>query len=64
MARPERFERPTPWFVATCSIQLSYGRLELAQCEPRNFVSDPATGAVLSGSDPQGSTAVSAPLYN
>ena len=27
LARPERFERPTPWFVATCSIQLSYGRL-------------------------------------
>ncbi len=26
MARPERFERPTPKFVAWCSIQLSYGR--------------------------------------
>ncbi len=26
MARPERFERPTPWFVAKYSIQLSYGR--------------------------------------
>ena len=37
MARPERFERPTPWFVATCSIQLSYGRLELAQCEPVSY---------------------------
>jgi hypothetical protein len=24
--RPERFERPTPWFVAKYSIQLSYGR--------------------------------------
>ena len=22
---PERFERPTYWFVASCSIQLSYG---------------------------------------
>ena len=27
MARPERFELPTPKFVAWCSIQLSYGRL-------------------------------------
>ena len=26
MARPERFERPTLWFVARYSIQLSYGR--------------------------------------
>ena len=26
MARPERFERPTPRFVVWCSIQLSYGR--------------------------------------
>ncbi len=28
LARPERFERPTPWFVAKYSIQLSYGRLK------------------------------------
>jgi hypothetical protein len=27
VARPERFELPTPWFVARCSIQLSYGRV-------------------------------------
>src|SRR5688572_2308969 len=27
MARPERFELPTSWFVAMRSIQLSYGRL-------------------------------------
>ncbi len=27
MARPERFERPTAWFVARYSIQLSYGRV-------------------------------------
>ena len=27
MARPERFELPTLWFVARYSIQLSYGRL-------------------------------------
>jgi hypothetical protein len=26
LARPERFERPTPRFVVWCSIQLSYGR--------------------------------------
>ena len=25
MVDPERFERPTLWFVAKCSIQLSYG---------------------------------------
>ena len=28
LARPERFELPTPWFVARYSIQLSYGRAE------------------------------------
>jgi hypothetical protein len=36
MVRPERFERPTPWFVAKYSIQLSYGRallLPLAERE-------------------------------
>src|ERR1700733_9152804 len=30
MARPERFELPTSWFVARRSIQLSYGRT----CKP------------------------------
>ena len=29
MAHPERFELPTPWFVAKYSIQLSYGRTRL-----------------------------------
>jgi hypothetical protein len=29
MVRPERFELPTLWFEAKCSIQLSYGRLWL-----------------------------------
>ena len=33
MARPERFELPTAWFVARYSIQLSYGRV----CKKRNF---------------------------
>ena len=28
MARPERFELPTAWFVARYSIQLSYGRIQ------------------------------------
>ena len=28
VARPERFELPTPWFVAKYSIQMSYGRAE------------------------------------
>jgi hypothetical protein len=27
LARPERFELPTPWFEAKYSIQLSYGRM-------------------------------------
>jgi hypothetical protein len=27
VARPERFELPTTWFEARCSIQLSYGRM-------------------------------------
>jgi hypothetical protein len=28
LVRPERFELPTLWFEAKCSIQLSYGRVE------------------------------------
>jgi hypothetical protein len=28
LARPERFELPTSWFVARRSIQLSYGRVK------------------------------------
>ena len=31
MARPEGFEPPTSWFVAKHSIQLSYGRFQLAE---------------------------------
>jgi hypothetical protein len=34
MARPERFELPTTWFVARYSIQLSYGRKrDLLECD-------------------------------
>ena len=33
MVRPERFELPTLWFVAKCSIQLSYGRDTLPPAE-------------------------------
>ncbi len=29
VARPERFELPTLWFEARCSIQLSYGRVAI-----------------------------------
>jgi hypothetical protein len=35
-ARPERFELPTLWFEARCSIQLSYGRV--ATILPRNIL--------------------------
>ncbi len=31
MVRPEGVEPPTYWFVASCSIQLSYGRT-LREC--------------------------------
>jgi site-specific DNA recombinase len=32
MVRPERFELPTLWFEAKCSIQLSYGRTKTEKC--------------------------------
>ena len=38
VAHPERFERPTLWFVARYSIQLSYGCIlitSLVRCESR-----------------------------
>ena len=40
MVRPEGVEPPTYWFVASCSIQLSYGRT-LQGC---NFLSIPEIG--------------------
>ena len=51
MVRPERFELPTLWFEAKCSIQLSYGRgkqvmqkLKIADNPPHgNYVA--ATGS-------------------
>ena len=33
LARPERFELPTFWFVARRSIQLSYGRTKLLKLQ-------------------------------
>jgi hypothetical protein len=33
MVRPERFELPTLWFEAKCSIQLSYGRRKTSEAE-------------------------------
>ena len=35
LARPERFELPTAWFVARYSIQLSYGRIVRLAVVPR-----------------------------
>ncbi len=44
VARPERFELPTLWFEARCSIQLSYGRVPrfYHQCSPS---ADASTGS-------------------
>ena len=36
MVRPEGVEPPTYWFVANCSIQLSYGRTPLQLSENTN----------------------------
>ena len=42
MARPRRFERPTPAFGGQYSIQLSYGRIERQVYGQRGFESIPA----------------------
>ena len=54
MVRPERFELPTLWFEAKCSIQLSYGRGKegtavnnLTKKSPDRYVV--ATGSAASG---------------
>ena len=47
MARPERFELPTSWFVAMHSIQLSYGRVHPGRpaiLPRRSFVSSGISG--------------------
>jgi hypothetical protein len=36
MVRPERFELPTLWFEAKCSIQLSYGRAKQGTALPEH----------------------------
>src|SRR4029078_12523266 len=48
VARPERFELPTPRFVVWCSIQLSYGRLV-----PAAGQHPPAHGRIAIGSLPR-----------
>ncbi len=38
VARPERFELPTAWFVARYSIQLSYGRVLMGDSVGRSVL--------------------------
>ena len=46
LARPERFELPTAWFVARYSIQLSYGRIvQLRGVSPRRGVHNTDPGS-------------------
>ncbi len=45
MVRPERFELPTLWFEAKCSIQLSYGRVLNISVTPITPGKVPATDA-------------------
>ena len=55
VVRPERFELPTLWFEAKCSIQLSYGRekqtvqtLKIADKPPHsNYVVATGSGCVI-----------------
>ncbi len=46
MVRPEGVEPPTYWFVASCSIQLSYGRT-LQNCS--NLLRIPEMGLRIKG---------------
>jgi hypothetical protein len=46
MARPERFELPTFWFVARRSIQLSYGRTRLILAQPSSFWFPPQADSI------------------
>ena len=39
MVRPERVELPTYWFVASRSIQLSYGRTQMVSSETMDRIS-------------------------
>ncbi len=48
MVRPEGVEPPTYWFVASCSIQLSYGRT-LRNCG--NLLRIPEMGLRIKGFD-------------
>ena len=44
MVRPERFELPTLWFEAKCSIQLSYGRTEKQEVQTLKIADQPPHG--------------------
>ncbi len=44
MVRPERFELPTYWFVASRSIQLSYGRTGVVSSETIDRLSGIGSG--------------------
>jgi hypothetical protein len=58
MARPERFELPTFWFVARHSIQLSYGRWKA-----RYYLEAPEARQGMSGCGP-GRVGLAASLCN
>ena len=47
VVRPEGFEPPTLWFVAKCSIQLSYGRTLQGHATSQEYRTNPlaATGS-------------------